>query len=83
MKGGGGAENDQRAPGTSRTEVETPYILEALSSIATTDDDHDVLHEISGMITARRSSDELLTSSVQTSLSACRPLPPPNTQILL
>jgi hypothetical protein len=43
----------KRAPGTSRTEVETPYVLEALSSIATADDDHDVLHEIGGVITAR------------------------------
>jgi hypothetical protein len=69
-----------KSPGASRTEVETPYVLEALAAVASTDNDHDVLHQISGVITARggpltarngtcshriRSSDELPTSSVQ------------------
>ena len=35
------------------TEVETPYVLETLSPIATSNDDHHVLHKISGMIAAR------------------------------
>jgi hypothetical protein len=37
----------------SRTEVETPYVLETLSPIATSHDDHHVLHKIGGMIAAR------------------------------
>jgi hypothetical protein len=37
----------------SRTEVETPYVLETLSPIAASHDDHYVLHKIGGMIAAR------------------------------
>lgn len=36
----------------ARTEVETPYVLEALAPIATSDDDHYVLHQIGGVIAA-------------------------------
>ncbi len=35
------------------TEVETPYVLETLSPIATSNDGHHVLHKISGVIAAR------------------------------
>lgn len=37
----------------SRTEVETPYVLETLSPIAASYNDHHVLHKIGGMIAAR------------------------------
>jgi hypothetical protein len=37
----------------NRTEVETPYVLETLSPIAASYDDHHVLHKIGGMIAAR------------------------------
>ena len=37
----------------SRTEVETPYVLETLSPIAASHDDHYVLHKIGGMIAPR------------------------------
>jgi hypothetical protein len=42
-----------KSPGASRTEVETPYVLEALAPVASTDNNHDVLHQIGGVITAR------------------------------
>ena len=37
----------------SRTEVETPYVLETLSPVATSHDDHHVLHKIGSMIPTR------------------------------
>ena len=39
-------------PSTSRTEVEIPYVLEALAPVASTDN-HDVLHKIGGVTAAR------------------------------
>jgi len=70
--------------------------LETLTRIATSYDDHDILHQISpktpdgeGRLrpdimtrSQRILSSEPTTGSVQTSFSACSPFPPPNIQIL-
>ena len=42
-----------REDGSARTEVETPNVLEALAAVAASDDDHDVLHQIGGVVAAR------------------------------